>query len=239
MVDRALRRVGPVVVVFGLLALITVIALVSGPSATRLPTMPGSAGTPAAPPPPAPAPEVSISGSPTPAPEAADVPAWVGTVAAVVIALLTAALLGALAYLFRRYVRIRVRARRPRPVVDLDTEPEPAPASAELHAAVVAGIEELADDSADPRRAVIGCWLRLEAASAAAGTERRPDDTPADLVGRLLTAHEVSADSLRVLAELYRQARYAPDVVDETMRARARATLTQLQTELGRPAVTP
>ncbi|MEQ7004725.1 DUF4129 domain-containing protein [Actinopolymorpha sp. B17G11] len=235
-VDRTLRRAGPVVVVLGLLALITTIALVSGPSATRLPTPERTAGTPAAPPPPPPAPEISSSASPTGAPAAADVPAWVGTILLVVLALVTVALLAGVVYLFRRYVRIKISPRRPRPV--LETVSEPVPAAEELHAAVAAGIEELADDSADPRRAVIGCWLRLEAAAAAAGTEREPHDTPADLVGRVLTAHEVSPEPLRVLAELYRQARYAPDVVDETMRDTARATLTRLRTELGRPAVT-
>jgi hypothetical protein len=189
-VDRTLRRAGPVVAVFGLLALITAIALVSGPSATRLPTPDGSAGTPAAQPPPPPAPEISISGSPPGVPEAADAPAWLGIVLLIVVGLLTVALVAAVIYLFRRYVRIRISPRRPRPVLVSDTEP--APAAEELHAAVTAGIEELADDSADPRRAVIGCWLRLEAAAAAAGTERQPDDTPADLVSRVLTAHEVS-----------------------------------------------
>jgi hypothetical protein len=234
--DGRLRQAGPVVAVFGLLVLITTIALLSGPSATRLPTPERTAGTPAAPPTRPAVPDMTSSASPRGAPAAADLPAWVGTILLVVVGLVTLALVVGVVYLIRRYVRIKVSPRRPRPV--LETESEPAPAAEELHAAVSAGIEELADDSADPRRAVIGCWLRLEAAAAAAGTGREAHETPADLVERVLTAHEVDPEPLRLLVALYRQARYAPDVVDETMRDTARATLTRLQSELSRPAVT-
>jgi hypothetical protein len=99
-------------------------------------------------------------------------------------------------------------------------------------AAVDAGLSGLEDDDADPRRAVIACWLRLEEAAAAAGTPRKPGDAPADLVLRLLAAHQVSAAVLIRLAEVYRLARYATHAVDTGMRDSARAALRQLRAEL-------
>jgi hypothetical protein len=105
-------------------------------------------------------------------------------------------------------------------------------------AAVDAGLSGLEDDDADPRRAVIVCWLRLEEAAAAAGTPREPGDAPADLVLRLLAAHQVSAAVLLPLAEVYRLARYATHAVDMDMRDSARAALRQLRAELsGQPVM--
>src|SRR5205814_870257 len=76
-------------------------------------------------------------------------------------------------------------------------------------AAVEAGLSDLDDADADPRRAVIACWVRLEQAAAAAGTPRNVGDTPTELVTRLLTGHAVSAAVPYRLAEVYRLARYA------------------------------
>jgi Domain of unknown function (DUF4129) len=104
-------------------------------------------------------------------------------------------------------------------------------------AAVDAGLSDLDDSDADPRRAVIACWVRLEQAAAAAGTPRAPGDTPTDLVGRLLAEQHVSAAVLYPLAEVYRLARYATHTVDTAMRDDARAALGQLRAELSRPTV--
>jgi hypothetical protein len=110
----------------------------------------------------------------------------------------------------------------------------------EVEAAIVAGLVDLDDDGTDPRRAVIACWLRLEKAAAGVGVERFRADTSSDLVARLLDADfVVRADVLEVLADLYRQARYAPHDVDPSMRDRARAALVELQAELARPVVRP
>ena len=85
---------------------------------------------------------------------------------------------------------------------------------------------------ADPRRAVIACWVRLEQAAAAAGTPRQPGDTSTELVGRLLREHQVSADVLEAFAAVYREARFAPHEVDLGMRDQARAALRRLRDEL-------
>ncbi|MDW5323286.1 DUF4129 domain-containing protein [Plantactinospora sp. KLBMP9567] len=103
----------------------------------------------------------------------------------------------------------------------------------EVVAALDAGLVDLSDTDADPRKAVIACWVRLEQAAAAAGVERRPGDTPTDLVTRLLGAgRPVSADVLAAFADVYREARYATHTVDERMRAQAVAALRRLRTEL-------
>jgi Domain of unknown function (DUF4129) len=113
-------------------------------------------------------------------------------------------------------------------------EPELPPTEEEteqtVRAAVDAGLEEL--DDGDPRQAVIACWVRLEAAAAAAGTERSPGDTSTELVTRLLARHYVSAPVLAALAEVYREARFARHPVDEATREQARTALRQLRDEL-------
>ena len=68
----------------------------------------------------------------------------------------------------------------------------------EVVAALDAGLVELDDADADPRRAVIACWVRLEQAAAAAGTPRAAGDTSTDLVGCALLRRRTgsSADVL-------------------------------------------
>ena len=244
-VERAIRRAGPVLAVVVLLAVVMVTAIMSGPQATRLP-MPGGtpiARTPAAAPPAAP--DVTATFTPPPRPEHTEAPTWVRVVLIVLGLLIALGLMLGIVQLVRRYAHVRIRPRRAQPEIVATVEALDAPEE-EIRAAVHAGLVELDDDAVDPRRAVIGCWLRLEAAAASAGTQRRPDDTPADLVGRMLAAHAVSAEPLEELAGLYRRARYAPGDVDEPMRAAARATLTRLRDELahaqadrGVPAASP
>ena len=107
-----------------------------------------------------------------------------------------------------------------------------AQAREQVIAAVDAGLADLDDADADPRRVVIACWVRLEQAAAAAGTPRDVGDTPTELVTRLLAGHAVSAAVLYRLAEVYRLARYATHTVDVAMRDQARAALGQLRAEL-------
>jgi hypothetical protein len=104
----------------------------------------------------------------------------------------------------------------------------------QVQAAVAEGLSDLDVSDADPRRAVIACWARLEAAAAAAGTQRRPGDTSTDLVERLLVEHDVTASVLAEFAAVYRQARFAPSVIDARMREQARAALIQVRDELVR-----
>src|SRR3712207_8046931 len=59
------------------------------------------------------------------------------------------------------------------------------------------------------------CWVRLERSAAAAGTERRPADAPADYVLRLLAAHRVSRQVLDRFADVYRHARRSEEHTSE------------------------
>jgi hypothetical protein len=106
----------------------------------------------------------------------------------------------------------------------------------EVLEAVDRGLMELDDGDADPRRAVIACWVRLERAAEAAGVPRRPGDTSTDLVVRLLADRQVNSAVLGDFASVYREARYSPHTVDETMRGQARAALRLLRDELAAQA---
>lgn len=231
-VGATVRRVLPVVAVAGLLGLLVVVAAMSGPEVTGLP-LPGHGQRVVTPPPP---PTAGPTAAPTPtvstAPPSVSAPGWLAWIPAVFGVLLLAALVVLVVHLVRLYLRNR----SPRDREDVDVAPLPVEIEDEtgqrLRTAVDAGIEELDDDGTDPRRAVIACWLRLEAAAATAGTPRAPADTPGDLVARMLAAHRVSAPVLRECADLYRRARYAPGEVEESMRTQAREALGRLRTEL-------
>jgi hypothetical protein len=187
------------------------------------------------------------SGSASPPPDASDaaslpppddtsqfqLPGWLTTTAEVLCGLAVVALVGLLLwYVVRDTIQVRAR-----PLAEAGGDPDALTAQArEVVAAVDAGLADLSDADADTRRAVIACWVRLEEAAAAAGTWRLPGETPADLVGRLLTEHRVSRPVLDGFAAVYREARYATHVVDEQMRATAVTALRQLRAELAVPA---
>lgn len=109
------------------------------------------------------------------------------------------------------------------------------PTTEQVREAVEVGLSDLSDTS-DPRRAVIACWLRLEALAERAGAARQPSDTPSDLVARMLSGHLLDTGGARraidALAAVYRLARYAPHPVGEDARDTARAALERLRAEL-------
>jgi Domain of unknown function (DUF4129) len=136
-------------------------------------------------------------------------------------------LVGALVYVIKQFIGERQAQRR----TGLGNVPPMTRRDAVL-AAVDAGIAELARDDGDARAAVIVCWVRLEEVAAAAGTAREPGETPSDLVARMLADHQVSANTLVSLADLYRTARYSTQVIDAPMRAQALTALQRLRDEL-------
>jgi hypothetical protein len=216
----------PLFAVAGLLVLAWFLSTVSSPGITQLPleleTGPSaSAGyasdVPSAPP--SVPPEETSPGS--------GAPEWILLVAAILCGLIAVGLIGALAIVMLRGWQARERP------LHVDTDAPTAMSGAdEVMAALDAGIEQLSDSDADPRRAVIACWVRLEQAAATAGTPRHIGDTPAELVGRLLGAHRVSRPVLARFAAVYREARYATHPVDEQMRQTAIGALRQLRAEL-------
>ncbi|MBX6749228.1 MAG: DUF4129 domain-containing protein [Micromonosporaceae bacterium] len=158
-------------------------------------------------------------------------PPWFTTVLNVLCAAVVIAVVGALIWLGLRD-RLMVRARV---ATVADPEQVRRRVRERVQAAVDEGLSDLDVSDDDPRRAVIACWARLEAAAAAAGTQRQPGDTSTELVERLLADHDVTASVLAEFAAVYRQARFAPSVIDDRMREQARAALRQVRDELVRP----
>ncbi len=220
------RRIAPLAVA-GLLAVVTLAAAAPDVRLTRAPAPKLSAQPTTSPTPAATASAEAAQGAAQGGGQHAGLPGWVAVTVLVAALLLVAALVaGVVWWLIRDSVRVRLRTLPP--ASRGAATPAPRPAGDDVHAAVQAGIDALDDGAAAPRRAVIACWLRLEAGAAAAGTPRGPGDTPADLVHRMLATQRVDGAVLDRFAALYREARYAPHVVDETMRAEARASLHRL-----------
>jgi Domain of unknown function (DUF4129) len=230
----ALRRLVPLTIVGGLLALIAVAASMSTPGIHRsdLRQSPQS-----------PTPQASmrtVTAAPTQpqssgvARDGFDVPTWLQPV---LIAIGGAILLTLIALLIWRVISnmVGVRsaglARKPTAINPTRRD--------QVLAAVDANIAELARDDGDPRSAVIICWVRLEQVAAQAGVERSPSDTPADLVRRLLAVQQVSEETLDALADLYRAARYSPGEVAPSMRDDARRAFVRLRDELAGSVAKP
>lgn len=221
--------------VLGLLLCVMIVAATSGTGVTGVP-LPrldgdGRSDRDVAEPLPPPTPSPSAS----PAPESAVPPLATAILAAILVAGAVILLL-ALWWLIARLRGVRLgRARgRPKPVIEAVAEAVPSADEEreQVVDALTAGLEELDEETSDPRRAVIACWLRLEAAATAAGTPRRPEDTSSDLVSRLLRGHRVDEASLQRLGELYRGARYAPATVEASMREEAKDILARVRAEL-------
>ncbi len=125
---------------------------------------------------------------------------------------------------------VRGAVQRVRPDLLPVVRPPQGNAHEEVMAALTAGLADL--DEGDPRQAVIACWVRLERAAEDVGVERKPGDTPTDLVLRLLSGRSVNSAVLNDFATVYREARYSPHPVDAATRDQARAALRLLRDEL-------
>jgi hypothetical protein len=221
----------PLAAVAMLLALAAGAAARSAPQLDRLDGEAAPASTPQVP-------EAALPSEPEVPPALADpssAPDWlVPLLTGLGLALLAAVVVAGLV------IAIRDQLRRRPAAVPLDPAQGSQAGAHDVVAALDAGLVELDDADADPRRAVIACWVRLERAAAGAGTTRHVSDTSTDLVTRLLAGHSVSAGVLAGFASVYREARYATHTVDNEMRAQARAALRRLRgelTESGGPGV--
>lgn len=102
----------------------------------------------------------------------------------------------------------------------------------ELLEEIQRGIDDLTVIS-DPRAAVIACYARMEAASAASGVEPRPADTPFEHLARLLERHRVAEGSARRLTELFERAKFSSETIDEVTRREALEALGDVRAQLG------
>lgn len=83
-----------------------------------------------------------------------------------------------------------------------------------------------------PSNAIVACWVDLEQSVAAAGVERRPSETSAELTIRVLDALDVDRPALRALGALYREARYSAHPLTEDQRTAALDALRALRRSL-------
>ncbi|GAA1397156.1 DUF4129 domain-containing protein [Catellatospora coxensis] len=222
----ALRRWWPLLAVAALLMLAAATASVSVLPIGR--AAPEQSASPNPTPTASPSPRTPTPSPSAPPEEAADT-GWLGVVGLVVLLAIGAAvlvvLLKAAAKSTTKFRRRAIREKPPVRIAQLTDEEE-------VVAALDAGLLDLDDDAADPRTAVIACWVRLEQAAAAAGVPRLPDDTATDLVVRMLHRRRLDAGVLNGFADVYRRARYATHRVDDDMRLQARASLHRLRDEL-------
>ena len=85
----------------------------------------------------------------------------------------------------------------------------------------------------DPRRAIMACWLRLEAASATSGIERLPTETSGEFVRKVLGGRDGAFIALDRLHDLYLRARFSAVPVGDAERDAARDTLERLRLGAG------
>jgi len=85
---------------------------------------------------------------------------------------------------------------------------------------------------ADPRRAVIAAYARLERALTAHGFPRRRAETQQEYVARILDDLYVDRRSVRRLTDLFTQAKFSQHDVDVGMKEEAIAALEQVRDEL-------
>jgi Domain of unknown function (DUF4129) len=84
----------------------------------------------------------------------------------------------------------------------------------------------------DPRKAVIGAYVRMERTLAARGFPRRESEAPLEYLARILGIVGGSGHSARRLTRLFERARFSPHEIDEKMRDDAIESLIGLRAEL-------
>jgi hypothetical protein len=118
----------------------------------------------------------------------------------------------------------------------------PARARDELAADVAAVLDDTLDDlraEADPRRAVIAAYVRLERVLAAHGVPRRRAETEEEFLERMLRALDVSRAPASRLTALFERARFSSHAVDSGMKDEAIGALEQVRDELAPPDEEP
>jgi hypothetical protein len=101
----------------------------------------------------------------------------------------------------------------------------------ELVAVVSDTIDDLRNE-ADPRRAVIAAYARMERALARHGHPRHPSEAPFEYLSRVLLGLRVRAAAVRDLTELFERAKFSTHEIDEPMKDRAIAALISIREDL-------
>jgi hypothetical protein len=96
-------------------------------------------------------------------------------------------------------------------------------------------LDETLDDlrnEADPRKAVIAAYARMERSLAAHGLPRRPSEAPLEYLTRVLLELRVSEPAVRGLTSLFERAKFSPHDIDLGMKERAIDALVSLRNDL-------
>jgi Domain of unknown function (DUF4129) len=96
-------------------------------------------------------------------------------------------------------------------------------------------LDDTLDDlraEADPRRAIIAAYARLERVLAANGIARRPAETSEEYLQRVLTGLALHSGAVQRLTALFTQAKFSHHDVDATMKEDAIDALEQVRDEL-------
>jgi hypothetical protein len=100
-----------------------------------------------------------------------------------------------------------------------------------IRAAVEDSLEEIARE-ADPRRAVIRAYVRMEQILARHGLGRFSHEAPVEYLNRALTGIQVSRSAAERLTALFVRARFSHHTVDTELKGEAIAALTAMRDEL-------
>jgi hypothetical protein len=96
-------------------------------------------------------------------------------------------------------------------------------------------LDDTLDDlraEADPRRAIVAAYARLERVLAANGIGRRPAETSEEYLHRVLTSLVLASGGVERLTALFAQAKFSHHDVDATMKEDAIDALEQVRDEL-------
>jgi hypothetical protein len=101
----------------------------------------------------------------------------------------------------------------------------------ELVAVVADTIDDLRNE-ADPRRAVIAAYARMEGILARHGHPRHPSEAPFEYMTRILLKLRVRAAAVNDLTELFERAKFSTHEIDQPMKERAISALLSLRDDL-------
>lgn len=148
-------------------------------------------------------------------------PAWITWTLA---ALITLAILFALARVLRRLIE---RFMRQAPLVNVvgtgADSAAPSEADAKIVMSGLASALQILKSERNSSDAVVQAWQGLEDAAAAAGLKRRPAETASEFTVRLLYRSRRSAEPITVLLSLYQRVRFGhhPPTTEEIAAARS------------------
>jgi hypothetical protein len=101
----------------------------------------------------------------------------------------------------------------------------------QLEVALGDAVDDLRSE-ADPRRAIIAAYARMERVLAASGAPKRTTETAGEYLARVLLELAPESDAVVRLTDLFSQAKFSHHEIDMTMKEEAIDALEQIRDEL-------